>query len=73
MTLQALVRNFHLINNFATLTPCTAEALSYSVVFMSLISLPKDMSEVILNPVPSKKKHNGVRISAAQEIWVQNY
>jgi hypothetical protein len=23
---------------------------------MSLISLPKDMSEVILNPVPSKKK-----------------
>jgi hypothetical protein len=28
----------------------------YSVVFTSLISLPKDMSEVILNPVPSKKK-----------------
>jgi hypothetical protein len=25
-------------------------------MFTSLISLPKDMNEVILNPVPSKKK-----------------
>jgi hypothetical protein len=57
------------INNFATLTPCTAEALT---PLCSPISLPKDMSEVILNLVPSKKK-NGVRTSAAQEIWLQNY
>jgi hypothetical protein len=33
----------------------------------------KDMSEVILNLVPKKKNHNGVRTSAAQEIWLQNY
>jgi hypothetical protein len=70
MTLQALVRNFLPINNFATPTPCTAEALT---PLCSLISLPKDMSEVILNLVPSKKKKNGVRTSAAQEIWLQNY
>jgi hypothetical protein len=31
----------------------------------SLISVPKDMSELILNPV----QHNGVRTSAAQ--WVR--
>jgi hypothetical protein len=65
MTLQAMVGNFLLINNFAILTPST-----YSVVFMSTISLPKNVSHVILNPVPSKKtqKQNEVRTSVAQEI-----
>jgi hypothetical protein len=70
MTLQALVRNCLPINNFATPITCTAEALT---PLCSQISLPKDMSEVILNLVPSKKKNNGVRTSAAQEIWLQNY
>jgi hypothetical protein len=69
MTLQALVRNFLPINNFASPTPCTAEALT---PLCSLISVPKDMREVILNLVPSKKK-NGLRTSAAQGIWLQNY
>jgi hypothetical protein len=36
-----------------------------------------DMSEIILNPVPKKKKkiknNNGVRTSAVQESRLQNY
>jgi hypothetical protein len=31
------------------------------------------MSEAILNLVPKEKTHNGVRTSAVQEIWLQNY
>jgi hypothetical protein len=31
------------------------------------------MSEVILNLVPKEKIHNGVRTSAVQEVWLQNY
>jgi hypothetical protein len=31
------------------------------------------MSELILNLVPKEKTHNGVRTSAVQEIWLQNY
>jgi hypothetical protein len=51
MTLQALVRNFPPINNFATLTSCAEEAHT---------TFPKDMSEVILKPAP-QKYDNGER------------
>jgi hypothetical protein len=39
----------------------------------SLLSIRRDMSEVILNLVPSGKKNKGVRTSAIQEIKMQNY
>jgi hypothetical protein len=31
------------------------------------------MSEVIMNPVPTKKTTNGVRTSAVQDFWLQYY
>jgi hypothetical protein len=72
MTLQALVRNFLQINNFTTPSPCTAEALT---PLCSLHSYPFQRYEWSgTEPVPSKKKNNsGVRTSAAQEIWLENY
>jgi hypothetical protein len=55
MTLRALARNFLPIDNSAALTPCAAEARTPFFLtrfnITSLISLPKDMSEVILNLV----------------------
>jgi hypothetical protein len=39
----------------------------------SLITIRRDMSEVILNLVPKKEKYKGVRTSAIQEIKLQNY
>jgi hypothetical protein len=32
-----------------------------------------DMSEMILNLVPRKRKHNGLRTSAVKEMRLQNY
>jgi hypothetical protein len=58
----------------------TAEVLTPLLFFLgtkfnitSLISTGREMSEVILNLVPRRKKNKGVRTSAIQEIKLQNY
>jgi Na+-transporting methylmalonyl-CoA/oxaloacetate decarboxylase gamma subunit len=47
--------------------------VGFLFIITSLISFRRDMSEVIINVVPKEKTHNGVRTSAVQEIWLQNY
>jgi hypothetical protein len=80
VTLRALMINFLLINNFATLTPCTAEALtllSFKQIYYHSTHIPckgYEWSGIEPSPPPPQKKEdNGVRTSAAQEIWLQNY
>jgi hypothetical protein len=59
---------------FCNLITCAAEVLTPLCFFgtniniTSLVSLLKDMSEVILNPA----KKRGLRTSAVQEILLQN-
>jgi hypothetical protein len=81
-TLQALLRNFLLLNNFATwslvlqrfLLRCVLFSFGTRFYITLLISLPKDISEIIWNPVPKKKKkQRGVRTSAVEEIRLQTY
>jgi hypothetical protein len=55
-TLQALLRNFLLLNNFGT---------RFNII--SLISLPKDMSEVILNLVPRKKTQRSKNVCSTRD------
>jgi hypothetical protein len=43
------------------------------VEYRFLISIGRNMSEVILNSVSRKKIHNGVETSAVQEIRLQNF
>jgi hypothetical protein len=72
-TLQALVRNFLLINNFTTWSLVLQRSLLFWVFFFrtnlnvtSLTSLPMDVSEVRVNSVKKTHahKHNGGRTPA---------